>query len=70
MATIAAAYLTSIPGRSEPDNEPRYTKSSASSSVVSKLVEKGSFSIATAVPIVIPSITKQEIINTGWMSLL
>ncbi len=69
MATIVASYLTSIPGRSEPDDDPRYIKSSASSSVVSRLVEKGSFSIATAVPIVIPSITKQEIISTGWMSL-
>ena len=69
MAKIAVSYLTSIPGRSEPDDEPRYIKSSASSSEVSKLVEKGNFSIATAVPIVIPSITKQEIISTGWMSL-
>ena len=69
MAKIAVSYLTSIPGRCEPDDEPRYIKSSASSSEVSKLVEKGNFSIATAVPIVIPSITKQEIISTGWMSL-
>ena len=69
MAKIAVSYLTSIPGRSEPDDEPRYIKSSASSSEVSKLVEKGNFSIATAVPIVIPSITKQEIISAGWMSL-
>ena len=69
MATTAVTYLTSIPGHSEPDDEPRYTKSSASSSVVSRLVEKGNFSIATAVLIVIPSITKQEIISAGWMSL-
>ena len=68
MATTAVTYLTSIPGRSEPDDEPRYTKSSASSSVVSRLVEKGNFSIATAVPMVIPSIAMQEIINAGWMS--
>ena len=69
MAKIAVSYLTSIPGRSEPDDEPRYIKSSASSSEVSRLVEKGNFSIATAVPIVIPSITKQEIISAGLMSL-
>ena len=69
MATIVASYLTSIPGRSEPDDNPRYIKSSASSSEVSRLVEKGNFSIATAVPIVIPSIAKQEIISAGWMSL-
>ena len=69
MATTAVTYLTSIPGRSEPDDEPRYTKSSASSSEVSRLVEKGNFSIAPAVPIGIPSITKQEIISAGWMSL-
>ena len=69
MAKIAVSYLTSIPGRSEPDEEPRYIKSSASSSEVSRLVEKGNFSIATAVPIVIPSIAKQEIISAGWMSL-
>ena len=65
MATIAVSYLTSTPGRSEPDDEPRYTKSFASSSVVSRFVEKGNFSIATAVPMVIPSITKQEIISAG-----
>ena len=64
MATIAVFYLVSIPGR----NEPRSSKSSASSSVVSRFVEKGLFSIATAVPIVIPSIIKQEMISTGWMS--
>ena len=46
----------------------RRSKSSESSFVVSKAGEKGNFSIATAVPIVIPSITKQEIISTGWMS--
>ena len=70
MAKIAVSYLTSIPGRSEPDDEPRYTKSCASSSVVSRLVEKGNFSITTAVLIVIPSITKQEIISAGWISYL
>lgn len=46
------------------------SKSSASSSVVSKTVEKGNFSIATAVPTVIPSITMQVISNAGWMSLV
>ena len=61
-------YLTSISGRSEA--EPRGSNSSASSSAVSRLVEKGNFSIATAAPIVIPSITKQEIISAEWMSYL
>ena len=64
MASIAVFYFVSTPGR----NEPRSSKSSASSSVVSRFVEKGIFSIATAVPIVIPSITKQEMIRAGWMS--
>ena len=65
MATITATYLTSIPGRSEPDDELRVSKSSASSFVVSKAGEKGNFSIATAVPTVIPSITKQTTVNAG-----
>ena len=47
----------------------RGIKSSASSFVESKAREKGNFSIATAVPTVSPSITKQAITNDGWMSL-
>ena len=67
-AVIASAYFTSMPGRSEP--EPSCgIKSSASSLVVSNAGEKGNLSIATAVPTVIPSITKQTTINAGWMSL-
>ena len=62
-------YLTSMPGRSAP--EPRWgSKSSASSCVVSRAGEKGIFSIAIAVPIVIPSITKQATIKDGWISSL
>ena len=68
MAKIAVSYLTSIPGRSEPDDEPRYIKSSASSSEVSRLVEKGNFSIATAVPTVSPRIKMKETISAGWTS--
>ena len=56
-----------MPGRSA--SVPRRgSKSSASSFVVSKAGEKGNFFIATAVPIVIPRITQQVAINTGWMS--
>ena len=36
---------------------------------MSKAGENGNLSIATAVLIVIPSITKQAITNAGWMSL-
>ena len=62
MAKIAVSYLTSIPGRSEPDDEPRRSKSSASSFVASRAGEK------TAAAIVIPSNTKQEVISAGSMS--
>jgi hypothetical protein len=68
IATIAVAYLTSIPGRRKPER--LGSKSSASIFVMSKDGEKGNFSIATAVPRVIPSITKQVISNTGWLSLI
>ena len=61
-------YLTSMPGRKTPAR--LGSKSSASSCVVSRAGEKGIFSIATAVPIVIPSIAKQTTINDGWISNL
>ena len=67
IATISVTYLTSIPGRSAPAVR-RCSKSSASSLVVSRAGEKGNFSIAAAVPTVIPSITMQTMINTGWIS--
>ena len=66
MVTIAVIYLTSILWSRKPLR--LGSKSSVSSFVVSKAVEKGSFSIATAVPTVIASSTKQEMISAGWMS--
>ena len=66
ITTIAATYLASIRGCSK--SERPGSRSSASSFVVSKFSENGNFSIAAAVPTVIPRIKKQEIISTGWMS--
>ena len=66
ITTIAATYLASIRGCSK--SERPGSRSSASSFVVFKFSENGNFSIAAAVPTVIPRIKKKEINSTGWMS--
>ena len=64
LTATVVIYLTSKGGRIELR---RGSKSSTSGFVLSKAVEKRSFSIATAVPMVIMNITKPEIISTGWV---